>query len=285
MTLAGAAAGRRDPLDAHVRRVDQVAAIAPPPKAWTELRERLNEFSDFYAVPLRERLIVAVLGGTSDDLPMLKALAMAEASGSRTDVLIDVRAAVYPKLVQLYSEVAAINYAKVAKEFDTVASDFTALAKQCNPEVDGASIVGEPDSVRSAWLDAQKFAAGLDKLTPVLQAAAELYGIYTGDDTALLPLVIDTTGLHRRRVWEAWKSSGERCGHWSALAALGARIRACDLEEFEPYRTPKPLIHKQFPIPGPGNRGIYRPEIIDPEDEDYVPPEEEPKPRRRVLTR
>jgi hypothetical protein len=41
------------------------------------------------------------------------------------------------------------------------------------------------------------------------------------------------------------------------------------------------LIHKQFPT---RERGIYKPVVIDPEDEDYVPPEE-PTPRRRALAR
>jgi len=62
---------------------------------------------------------------------------------------------------------------------------------------------------------------------------------------------------------------------------LGARIRAADLDTFEPYRLPKPLISKQFPKPGPGNRGIYDVVVIDPEDEDV--PAEEPPERRRAL--
>jgi hypothetical protein len=67
---------------------------------------------------------------------------------------------------------------------------------------------------------------------------------------------------------------------------MGARIRAADLEGFEPYRTPKRLIYKQFPAGGPDSRGIYKPVIIDPEDEDYTPPPEEPKHRRgRVAVR
>lgn len=207
---------------------------------------------------------------------------MLEALGQRPDVIIAVRGEVYPRLVQLYSEVAAANYAKVGKQFDTVAGRFTTAAVAGNPEADASALVSEPDPVRKGWLDAAVYAAELDRLTPVLQAAAELCGIDTRDDTWLLPLVINTTGLHRRRVWEAWRVEGGRCGHWAALAGLGAQIRAADLDGFEPYRTPKPLIHKQFPIPGPNNRGIYRPEIIDPEDPDYTPPVEEPK-RRRAL--
>jgi hypothetical protein len=63
---------------------------------------------------------------------------------------------------------------------------------------------------------------------------AELCGVYSGDETTLLPLVIDPTGCHRRRLWESWRANDARCGRWSALAGLGARIRAADLDGFEP---------------------------------------------------
>jgi len=87
--------------------------------------------------------------------------------------------------------------------------------------------------------------------------------------------------LPTRRSGVGAPSSGERCGHWSSLTTLGATIRACDLEAFEPYRTPKPLIRKQFPLGCPDSRGLYRVEITDPEDEGYTPPEE-PKPREAL---
>jgi hypothetical protein len=186
-------------------------------------------------------------------------------------------------LIELYSEVAATNYAKVGTQFDAVAGNFHAAASKCDPEADGDSVVGLPDAVRTGWMDAQKHTQELDRLVPILWAAAELCGIQNRDDTCLLPLVVDPAGCHRRRLWEAWKATGERCGHWSALAGLGARIRAADLEGFEPYRLPKPLIRKQFPVGGPDSRGLYRTVVTDPEDEGYVP--EEPQPRRRVLAR
>jgi hypothetical protein len=69
------------------------------------------------------------------------------------------------------------------------------------------------------------------------------------------------------------------------LAGLGAKIPARpDIDMFEIYRAPKPLIRKQFLKPQ-GNRRIYDVQIIDPEDPDYVPPPEEPKSRRRALAR
>jgi hypothetical protein len=44
------------------------------------------------------------------------------------------------------------------------------------------------------------------------------------------------------------------------------------------------LIRRQFPLGGVGNKGMYRVEITDPEDPDYVPSVEEPK-RRKLLAR
>ena len=79
------------------------------------------------------------------------------------------------------------------------------------PEAPTDTVVRQRDPVRSAWLDAAKYASRLDGLVPVLQAAAELCGVSTAADEMLLPLVIDVTGLHRRRCWESWRSTG-RCG-------------------------------------------------------------------------
>jgi hypothetical protein len=273
----------RDPFTRHVALVDTVAAIAPPPKAWTELRDRYDAFLDFDAAPILERLIAAVVDSGGEDVPVLKALATAENFHERSDVIIAVRGVTYPRLVQLYSEVAAANYGEVGKEFNAVASKFTTAVKGCDPEADSTEVVALPDETRSAWLDAQRLAGNLDELVPVLWAVAELCGISTAaEETALLPLVCDPAALHRRRVWECWKRGG-RCGHWSTLAGLGVRIRAAELDTFEPYREPKPLIRKQFPVGGPDGKGIYKPVLLDPEDPDYTEPVEEPMRRRMQL--
>jgi hypothetical protein len=197
-----------------------------------------------------------------------------------------------PRLLDLYDEVAVDNYALVAAEFDAAATKFTEAAKRCDPEATGDSTVDQPDPVRSGWLDSIKYAADLNRLEPLLKTPAELAGIarFCDDDTMLQTLVIDTAGLHRRRLWEAWKTHGERCERWSGLAELGAKIRAwpaANLDSFEAYRTPKPLVRKQFPLGSPDSRGLYRVEVVDPEHEDYVPPVEEPPKRRprRALAR
>jgi hypothetical protein len=73
--------------------------------------------------------------------PVLRALAAAEANSERVDIVIEVRAAVFPRLVVFYDEVVVANYARVAKEFDAVSGKFTAAVGKCDPESDGDSIV------------------------------------------------------------------------------------------------------------------------------------------------
>jgi len=103
---------------------------------------------------------------------MLRALAMAEASRERVDVVVEVRSATYTRLIELYSEVAAANYSKVAAEFDTVAGKFTDAAGKGDPEAEGDTSVGEPDSVRSGWLDAAKYGR---RARPGVAAAVTIY--------------------------------------------------------------------------------------------------------------
>ncbi len=50
-----------------------MAAIAPPPKAWSELRDRYDAFLEFDATPLQDRLIEAVVNGGTEGVPTLKA--------------------------------------------------------------------------------------------------------------------------------------------------------------------------------------------------------------------
>jgi hypothetical protein len=128
------------------------------------------------------------------------------------------------------------------------------------------------------------FATTLDRLVPVLSAAAQLCGMPEsvgrdggGRDAILLPLVCDPGALHRRRVWEAFAAKG-RCGRWSALVELGARIRAAELDTFSVYRAPRP---KQYRVV-PGSTTTYGATMHWFDPEDAPEPEPAPKPRRRV---
>lgn len=119
------------------------------------------------------------------------------------------------RLEELYAAVAVDSYTKVAKQFDTVGSLFTAAARKSDPEAASDSIVSQADPVRTAWLDATKHAAELDRLQLLVIAAAEWYGIgipRRDRDPVLIALLCDPDGLHRRRVWEAWRRKGSRCG-------------------------------------------------------------------------
>ena len=104
----------------------------------------------------------------------------------------------------------------------------------------------------------------------------------------MLALIADPRDAHRRRVWEAFRVTGGRTGRWGALVKLGVTLRAWpadELDAFEPYREPKRLETKMFPVAGEPF-GTYQRVVIDPEDADEPQPEVEavePKPRRRAL--
>lgn len=139
-------------------------------------------------------------------------------------------------------------------------------------------MVGLPAAARTAWIDAVGHAEALDEHLPVLAAAAELAGVVIDADELLLPLVLrNVADLHRRKLWTAFDSATPqrstkpwvtrkeaanqwtppRCGRWSALAALGATVRAADLTagELEPYRRPAPFDRREYPVKGQvGNR-------------------------------
>ena len=96
---------------------------------------------------------------------------------------------------------------------------------------------------------------------PALAAAAALGGVDTRRDEAVLPLVVDPAGVHRRRIWEAWATKG-RAGRWPAIITAGAQISAGPLDQVSsPYRRPKPIEHRQE------SRNGYVVNIVtDPED-------------------
>jgi hypothetical protein len=142
-----------------------------------------------------------------------------------------------------------------------------------DPEADSATLIGESERVRKAWLAGEAHAGTLTRLLPALAAAAALAGIANTDrDTVRLSLTVDARDLHRRRVWEAWTADG-RCSRWSALHKLGVRIRACPLGEFTPYREPAPLQEKErFTGRGVGEVFVFDPEDPQPEPEPVKPP-------------
>ena len=185
------------------------------------------------------------------DIELLRAAAFAESSVNSIDeasVTDAVRVAVYGRLVALYQPVAGKHYRAVAKSFDDLADRFTAAAKIVNPEASSDEVLCAAGGARAAWFTAAEVAGQLDALLPVLCAAAELAGAPSGiarlveeSDGLRLALVCDPKRTHVRRTWEAFNTTGGRCGRWAALRRLDIAIRAHgNPAKLEAYAQPKP---------------------------------------------
>ena len=135
---------------------------------------------------------------------------------------------------------------------DNLAGEFRAACHAVDPECDADTILRLNDQARQAWFSCAEITEKLDALLPVLCAAAELAGAPTGvaklveeSNGLRLALCADPRKAHRRRVWEAWNTTGGRCGRWSALRRLDVTIRhtrtprSCSLMS-SPSRTRSP---------------------------------------------
>jgi hypothetical protein len=277
----------------HHRELVGIVANAgvPAPARWTELSDRLDAFmamDNTYA----DALAAAVVNPSkATDVPMLRALAAAEQTAG-PQVLAAVNAPVIAAVEAAMSEaiapVAADNYRLVAEQFNTAAAAFHAAAQAADPEAEARDMVTADDTARQAWLAAEVNAAKLTQLIPPLLAAAQLTGLRIDladerineawwsaviDPAAIFGLTVDAGELHRRRAWEAFDgdggrtgdSEGNRTGRWGRLVALGARLRAPDLDSYAPYRRPAPLVHRQRQIAG-RPIGYVENVVSDPED-------------------
>jgi hypothetical protein len=279
-----------DPLSRHIRLVEAVRGHLPPPPQWDELVARLEDFRLGGGNPMRDRLIDVLLHGGPDQdrIGELRALAEAEAIPTNPTLMAAVQGSVAVELRDLFEPVAGDAYRSVAKTFDDAATRFAAAADKVDVEADSEAVVALPAGARTAWIDAFGFAQSCDELLVLLVAAAELNGVVIDLDESLIPMIVaNTDELHRRRLWEAfgsanpdvpqrsWVSKREianvwsppRCGRWSALVAVGAEIRAADLDEpIQPYHRPPPLDRRQRRETGHVGEVPY---VFDPCDDDY----------------
>ena len=273
-------------LPEHTRLVDTVTAAGiAPPDTWTQLRQRLSEFTKMSAAtPLLERLVDALLDEPDADLPALRAATLAEQL-DQVKIFAPVRHSVLARLRAIYAKAALGNYAKLVELFDAQADRFVATTRLVDVETPAVGVVDQSDRCRKAWLDAERESLRISALIAPLHAAAQLTGRVLesagrdlgGRNAVLIPLCVNVSDLHRRRLWEAAASEG-RCGRWSALVALGARIRgypAAELDTFEPYRPAKPMEQRFEPVAV----GISTRYLVDPEDANYQPAEPAKKPR------
>lgn len=269
--------------DAHNNHVSRVRILTSagiePPAEWTALKDRYGKFLALDN-PCTELLAQAVVSGdTTADVPALRALAFAERSTlnspDRGTVRDIVKGAVTKQLKAIYAPHAVDNYRKITVKYAKLGAEFAAATAIVDPEIPAEQIVDATANTRKAWSDAPSLAAQLTKHLPVLQAAAELAGIQVRDPNlaprsprvldALLPLAIDTRGLHRRRVWDAWETDTGRTGRWGELSKLGATIHACPLDEYQPYRRPKQLLERWVVQ---NDRRVRI--IVDPEDDELA---------------
>jgi hypothetical protein len=260
-----------DRLSEHLNRVEclAIAGISPPPE-WDSLRERLT---DYQRLPLKaaDRLVAAVVAPTKGaDVTELHALALAETASPPQQAEVDnqVTAAVEHRLLEIYSKVAQANYKKAAASFDAIAKNLARAVSTVDPETPAAVMarVDTPDEHRRAWSDAETAAHQLTALVELLIAAAELAGTTIDLVEGVPALCVDFGSLHRRRAWEAWETGNDtRTQRWGAVTKLGATIRACPLDEFQPYRRPALKELRQEQVPG-APRGTIRQYEYDPED-------------------
>lgn len=250
-----------DPLDTHTQAVDSLG-IAPPDE-WLDLRIRFDAFASRQPTAV-QRLTDAFLDG--DDVDDIYPLAIAEVAAMpphHAQVVATLKAAVLTRLRTIYEPHALANYKTVAAQFDSAATKFTNAVVTVDCEQPAAQLINAPEKLRKAWSDSEQLACRLSALMTTLQAAAALAGVSCPRSEEMITLCVDTIGLHRRRVWEAWEATGTRTGRWGALVALGARVRAHNLNDgFEPYAQPKPMEVRQI-RQGPGIRQVP----FDPEDE------------------
>jgi hypothetical protein len=292
----------RDPQIGWETRLRHVASagIELPP-AIDQLRQRLKSFQRMTdANAMRERLAEAVIADDpEDDRELLWAVSLAEATANPplvADLRDFVRLRVNRQIRSVYAESALPTYSAIAAKFDKAAQALTTAAALVNIEATAEAVVGGTDKTRKAWQDAATAAAELNRLTQSLKAAAVLASLCDDDADNDLPLCCDPGEAHRREVWHAWETplreaqaerdarnngpftigqpaAPSRTGRWGALLALGVTLRASPPDAFTPYRRPEPLIERTVHIDGRNVR-----EVLDPEDPDYEPPEQQPKP-------
>lgn len=278
--------------EAKIRRITAVGVEVPADL--DDLEQRLRGFMrDPAGTDVFDDLARAVING--DDTGTLWVLALATANtgpGVRGEVIDAIRARVNTERRRRYTMRAIDIYAAVAEKFDTAAKALTAAVGVVEPELPADALLDRPAKEQRAWQDAGTQRAALDGLLPALAAAAELANITTNAPDDQLPLAVDTEGLHRRRLWEAWDADDTerrtianatanqgltgvtppaptRTGRWGKLLALGATIRAHNpAHDFHPYRRPKPLIERTVV-----ENGVTRRIVTDPEDHDHTEPE------------
>ncbi|MCG7611280.1 MULTISPECIES: hypothetical protein [Mycobacterium] len=215
--------------------------------------------------PQTDKLIAAIIAGEGP-IDELRADALAEHASA--SIVHKVHDAVFERSIHILHQFAP--YPTVQKKFNDVWGKFAKTADLVNVDETDSEVIGGLDQKQlAAWRDAKNYSGELNKLIDALTVAAQLSGqghppgtdgsapSVNWDANFELGLVVDPTGLHVRRLWEAYSATG-RCGAWAGLHRLGAKVGAKDLADYEPQRRPRPTLERRT------DRGL---EVIDPEDD------------------
>lgn len=212
------------------------------------IAHRWEEFSEAEH-HAQEDLNRAILdpNSTEEEIATLRARAYAENSATPMDqatVRNSAGAHILAALRREYATVAVANYESIRAKFNKTAERFEKTLNIVDAEARPEELMSAPAKTRAAWAESPMIALELSSVLGSLHTAAILAGLTPstgGTAPTLIGLTIDATGLHRRRVWEAWENTSGRAGKWYALWKLGATIEAPTLEDAKPYREPAPF--------------------------------------------
>ncbi|WP_275777918.1 hypothetical protein [Paenarthrobacter sp. Y-19] len=234
---------------AYIEQVNNVVqAGGTITQKFETIAERWETFAELEAT-MQDELNKAILDpeATPAELAQLRALALAaQNSNPVTEAAVrnEAGAAILAALRAEYRTVAAANYETIRAKFNDKARELTAALETADAEASPEEMVQASAKIRAAWSEGPIRALELTDLMQALHTAATLAGKAepTGlHDQCLIGLTTDTTGLHRRRVWEAWTNTTGRAGHWRELWKLGATIEAPELNNAKAYREPRPM--------------------------------------------
>lgn len=282
----------RDSTRSFDQKLRLVAAVTDLNPGIEALRTKLREFDRKPRRPMLDRLADAVINN-STDIDTLWALALAEAASTpplHNELLTNVRSRIHNRIRDTYAADATTTYRHIATQFDAAATKLTQAVTVVEPEMPAEQIIDRPTKDQAAWKAAAVHAADLTRLLPSLTAAARLADIITDAEDDVVALAVEAGDCHRRQLWEAWECehtaavarrtaennqpfttaeipNRNRTGRWGALLTIGATIRACNPEDFQPYRRPRPLIERTLNEPG----GPVT-HILDPEDDGFQEP-------------
>lgn len=208
-------------------------------------------------------LFDAVCADDQDAINRARMLSLVAAGPTHVDNR-QIAGRVLQALLAAYRPSAAANYAAIAKSFDAKAKALSEATKLAPPSATAEAMIGQSAKAQTAWQQSALLAGELETMTPALYAAAKLAGVnvqlgngklvYPGQ----IPLVCDTKGAHRRRLYEAFDSRSHRLGRWGALLELGVTIRAMkasSLSAHVPYAEPA-AIQNRLQREGTGWRNV-----------------------------